>query len=68
MLIFTLLLFIVTIVCTIGWMSNKISALSLAWYLAEKNVPPPTKEDIHRCTHLVIAHMIQDVTSRKGPR
>lgn len=66
--ILALLFFITTAVCAVGWLSNKISVLSLAWYLVEKNISLPTKEDIHRCTHSVITHMIQDITHQKVPR
>lgn len=57
----TLLFVVTTAICLVGWLSSKISVLILAWYLTEKNVPPPTKEDFKKGSDYVVKHILKDL-------
>lgn len=65
MLILTLIFFAGMVICAIGWLRNRVSVLTLAWYLNERNVPPPTEEDLSKGARWVAAHLIEDITKRK---
>lgn len=57
----TLLFVITTIICALGWLVTKMSTLILSWYLTEKNVPPPTEEDLRKGADYVVKHILKDL-------
>lgn len=61
MLFFTILFFVLSVICAIGWLTTKISVLILAWYLTEKNVPRPTDADLKKGSDYVVKSILKDL-------
>ena len=53
----TAILVLTTVICGIGWIANKISMLAVLKYLADKQVPLPSDQEIHQCTTYVVRRL-----------
>lgn len=47
-------------VCIVGWFMQRISTMTLLWYLQEKNCPFPTGEELKKGSRFVVEHMLKD--------
>lgn len=50
-----------TIICVLGWLKWKITALSLAYYLTKNRYPDPDEKEIRECTSFVIKNIFKDL-------
>lgn len=52
----TVVFFITTVICAVGWIKNRISLLTAVTLLEKKNIHP-THEEMQECTKFVIEHL-----------
>lgn len=52
-------------ICAAGWLLQRISTMSLLWYLQEKNCPFPSSEEMKKGSRYVAEHMFRDVFGGK---
>ena len=54
------LIFIVTtIICAVGWVSTRISLITVLWYMSEKEYPFPSGEDMKKGTEYAVKHFFR---------
>lgn len=63
-----LLFFLTTVICAVGWLSQRISVLAILWYMDEEGVPLPSDEMIKRGCKWAASHMASDIISRRNRR
>ena len=50
---------IATVICAIGWFFSFVAAKALMWYIDEKKLPRPTKDEIDQATGAVLDRMFK---------
>lgn len=55
-----IVLLIVIGICACGWFLQRISTISLLWYMQEKNCPLPTRSEVEKSSKAVLQHMVND--------
>lgn len=55
----TALFVITTGVCAVGWLSSRIAANAMVYYLVKKGYKPPTEDEIKACTRVVAEKMFK---------
>lgn len=48
-----------TIICVLGWLKWKITALSLAYYITKNQYPDPDEKEMRECTGFVIKNIFK---------
>lgn len=65
----TIIFGITTLVCGIGWLGTRFELFVILWCWQERQLSPPTDEELERAKKEVAKHMAQDlvgVRSRNG--
>lgn len=57
----TIIFFITTVTCAMGWLGRYISCTAMIYYLAKKQYKLPDDEEIKECTVFVVKHMFRDL-------
>ena len=60
-----LLAMVIAAIGWIKWLMQYISALTLVWYLTEKDFPLPSDEDMKQGSRYVVSHLFTDLCSGK---
>lgn len=49
----------VAVIFLVGWLKNKVSVLTICYYLQIKNYAPPSDEEMKECSAAVIDHLFK---------
>ena len=55
----TLVFFITTVICAIGWIVWKVSTLALTYYIHKKGYTQPSSEEMKECTQFVVRNLFR---------
>ena len=55
----TALFVLTTIICAIGWLSQRISVMTLAYYIIKNGYTEPSDDELVECTRWVIRKMFK---------
>ncbi len=55
-----IILLIIIAICARGWFLQRISTMSLLWYMQEKNCPLPSENELEKSSRAVVQHMVKD--------
>lgn len=54
-----IILAVIAIVCAVGWFFRYITSCTLMWYLQEREIPFPSKEELKKGNDFVIRHIFK---------
>lgn len=57
----TIILLVAVGICAAGWLKARISLYAVLWYLAQKDVPYPSDEEMDRGVKWAAGHMVRDL-------
>lgn len=55
-----------TLVCGVGWLVARLSLFILLWCWQERQLSPPTNEELNRAKKEVAKHIVQDLVGFKS--
>lgn len=55
----TIIFMIATIVCALGWLKNRISTLTIIYYITKNGYKMPTDSDLAECSQWVVKKMLK---------
>lgn len=50
---------VAALICAGGWLMEHISLLTVLWYIAEKKIPFPSKEEMRRGARWAVQHFME---------
>lgn len=55
----TVLFIVTTAVCALGWLSSRLAANAIVYYMVKKGYKPPSEDEIKACTQAAAKKMFK---------
>ena len=57
--VITALFIVTTAICAIGWLSSRLAANAIVYYMVKKGYKPPSEDEIEECTRAAAKKMFK---------
>lgn len=58
-IVITALFIVTTAICAIGWLSSRLAANAIVYYMVKKGYKPPSEDEIEECTRAAAKKMFK---------